>query len=171
MNQIQSAEKAQSGSRKTLPGKFRPAVMGDAKSIHSLINRYGDKGLMLHRSINEIYETIRHYVIYEENGVVLGVCGLQVTWEDMAEVRALAVDESKAGQGIGSELVEKVLEEARRLGIPKVFTLTYVPGFFAKLGFVVVDKMQFPHKIWSDCVRCHKFPDCDETGMMRPVDL
>lgn len=171
MNQTHRTEGVKSGFQKTLPGRFRPAVIGDAKSIHTLINRYGDKGLMLHRSLNEIYETIRHYVIYEEDGVTLGVCGLQVTWEDMAEVRALAVDESKSGQGIGTKLVEKVIEEARRLGIPKVFTLTYVPEFFAKLGFVEVDKMQFPHKIWSDCVRCHKFPDCDETGMMRPVDL
>jgi amino-acid N-acetyltransferase len=153
------------------PGVFRPAVIGDAKRIQALINGYGDKGLMLHRSLNEIYESIRQYIIYEESGEAMGVCGLQVTWEDLAEIRALAVDESKSGRGIGTLLVEKSIEEARRLGIPKVFTLTYVPEFFARLGFTVVDKMQFPHKIWSECVRCHKFPDCDETGMIRPVDL
>lgn len=153
------------------PGVFRSAVIGDAKKIQTLINRYGDRGLMLHRSLNEIYENIRQYVIYEENGEILGVCGLQVTWEDLAEIRALAVDESKAGRGIGTLLVEKCIEEAGRLGIPKVFTLTYAPDFFARLGFTVVDKMQFPHKIWSECVRCHKFPDCDETGMIRPVSL
>jgi len=154
-----------------VPGIFRPAVIGDSKRIQALINSYGDKGLMLHRSLNEIYENIRQYIIYEENGDVVGVCGLQVTWEDLAEIRALAVDESKSRRGIGTMLVERAIDEARRLGIPKVFTLTYVPDFFARLGFTVVDKMQFPHKIWSECVRCHKFPDCDETGMIRPVDL
>lgn len=154
-----------------VPGGFRPAVISDAKKIQSLINRYADRGLMLHRSLNEIYETIRHYIIYEENGETLGVCGLQVAWEDLAEIRALAVDESRAGHGIGTLLVEKAIDEARRLGVPKVFTLTYVPGFFARMGFTEVDKMQFPHKIWSECVKCHKFPDCDETGMVRPVDL
>lgn len=153
------------------PGVFRLAVISDAKRIQALINSYGDKGLMLHRSLNEIYESIRQYIIYEENGEVMGVCGLQVTWEDLAEIRALAVDESKSRRGIGRMLVERAIDEARRLGIPKVFTLTYVPDFFAKLGFTVVDKMQFPHKIWSECVRCHKFPDCDETGMIRPVNL
>jgi len=153
------------------PGIFRPAVIGDSKRIQALINSYGDKGLMLHRSLNEIYESIRQYIIYEENGEVMGVCGLQVTWEDLAEIRALAVDESKSRRGIGTMLVERAIDEARRLGIPKVFTLTYVPDFFAKLGFTIVDKAQFPHKIWSECVRCHKFPDCDETGMIRPVDL
>ena len=151
-------------------GKFRPAVISDAKKIQSLINRYADKGQMLHRSLNEIYETIRHFIIYEEDGEVVGVCGLQVAWEDLAEIRALAVDESKSGRGIGRKLVNLAIDEARRLGVPKVFTLTYVPSFFAKMGFTEVDKMQFPHKIWSECVKCHKFPDCDETGMTRSVE-
>lgn len=170
MNQAHKEENI-TPATEAVSGVFRPAVISDAKKIQSLINRYGDRGLMLHRSLNEIYESIRQYIIYEENGETLGVCGLQVTWEDLAEIRALAVDESRTGRGIGALLVEKSIEEARRLGIPKVFTLTYVPEFFAKLGFTVVDKMQFPHKIWSECVRCHKFPDCDETGMVRPVDL
>lgn len=170
MNHIPES-KGKTPATQDAPGVFRSAVIGDAKKIQTLINRYGDRGLMLHRSLNEIYENIRQYVIYEENGEILGVCGLQVTWEDLAEIRALAVDESKAGRGIGTLLVEKCIDEARRLGIPKVFTLTYVPDFFARLGFTVVDKMQFPHKIWSECVRCHKFPDCDETGMIRPVNL
>lgn len=170
MNHIPES-KGKTPATQDAPGVFRSAVIGDAKKIQTLINRYGDRGLMLHRSLNEIYENIRQYVIYEENGEILGVCGLQVTWEDLAEIRALAVDESKAGRGIGTLLVEKCIDEARRLGIQKVFTLTYVPDFFARLGFTVVDKMQFPHKIWSECVRCHKFPDCDETGMIRPVNL
>jgi len=154
-----------------LVGVFRPAIIEDAKKIQSLIKTYADRGLMLHRSLNELYETIRQYMLYEEDGRILGACGLHITWEDLAEIRALVVDPDHGGKGIGSALVKKGIEEARRLGIPKVFTLTYVPGFFLKLGFEVVEKQEFPHKIWSECVRCHKFPDCDETGMIIRVDL
>ncbi|MBI4666445.1 MAG: N-acetyltransferase [Nitrospinae bacterium] len=154
-----------------LPGIFRPAVIADARKIQSLINGYAEKGLMLPRSLNDLFEAIRQYIIYEENGEVVGVCGLHVAWEDLAEVRGLAVDQAHSGKGIGAQLVTRAIAEAKKLGIPKVFCLTYVPGFFSKLGFTVVEKHEFPHKIWSDCVRCHKFPDCDETGMARLVDL
>lgn len=153
-----------------LPGIFRPAVIKDARRMQALINQYADRGLMLHRALNDLFETIRQYVLYEEDGLVIGVVGLHIAWEDLAEIRALAVDANFSGRGIGKQLVERAIDEARRLGVPKVFTLTYVPEFFAKLGFTLVDKAEFPHKIWSDCVRCHKFPDCDETGMVRLVD-
>ena len=163
--------KSTSRDHKTLSGVFRPAVIKDARMIQGLIKIYADKGLMLPRSLNDLYETIRQYILYEENGGILGVCGLHVAWEDLAEIRSLAVDPGHNGRGIGAALVEKAMDEARRLGVPKVFTLTYVPGFFSKLGFTVVDKQEFPHKIWSDCVRCHKFPDCDETGMIRRIEV
>ncbi|MBI5815570.1 MAG: N-acetyltransferase [Nitrospinae bacterium] len=167
-----SSEKAGAAQKTAgkLPGVFRQAVIKDAKTIQSLIKTYADRELMLPRSLNELYETIRQYIIYEEDGRLIGVCGLQVAWEDLAEIRALAVDPEYAGRGIGATLVEKAIDEARRIGIPKVFCLTYVPKFFKRLGFEVVEKHEFPHKIWSDCVRCHKFPDCDETGMARLVD-
>ncbi|VAX17784.1 Acetyltransferase, GNAT family [hydrothermal vent metagenome] len=168
MNDLSKLSKEAENAR--LPGRFRPAVIKDSKDIHALVNYYVGKGFMLPRALSEIYETIRQYCIYEEDGKTLGVCGLHVTWEDLGEVRALAVDPDSAGRGIGSALVKIALEEASRLGLPKVFTLTYVPDFFARLGFTIVDKQDFPHKIWGECIRCHKFPDCDETGMIIKVD-
>lgn len=156
--------------RAPLTGVFRPAIIKDAKTIQDIVKIYAEKGQMLPRSLNELYETIRQYMLYEEDGQILGVCGLHITWEDLAEIRALAVRPEHGDRGIGSSLVERAMKEAKRLGVAKVFTLTYVPGFFAKMGFEVVEKQEFPHKIWSECVRCHKFPDCDETGMIRPVD-
>jgi len=168
MNQFQHLAARQVGH---LPGLFRPAIMRDVPAIQRLIKLHADKGQMLPRSVNELYETIRQYILYEERGKVLGVCGLHVTWEDLAEVRALAVDPDHMGRGIGKLLVHQCLGEARRLGIPKVFTLTYVPEFFRRLGFEEVEKTMFPHKIWSECIRCHKFPDCDETGLVILLDL
>ena len=152
-----------------LPGMFRHAGIKDARSIQALINEYATQGLMLPRSLNELFETIRQYIVYEEEGKIEGVCGLHISWEDLAEIRALAVSPSLKGRGIGARLLDLALEEAGRLGIPKVFTLTYVPQFFEKCGFAIVDKSDFPRKIWGECVRCHKFPDCDETGLV--IDL
>ncbi|HJM82372.1 MAG TPA: N-acetyltransferase [Nitrospinota bacterium] len=150
----------------TLTGLFRPAIIQDARKIHSLIKIYADKGEMLPRSLNDLFEFIRQYTIYEEEGKTLGVCGLHVSWEDLAEVRALAVDPNHANRGIGSKLLKMALLEAKRLGIYKVFALTYIPEFFEKQGFKTVDKREFPQKIWGECVSCHKFPNCDETGMI-----
>lgn len=149
-----------------LDGVFRPAIIKDARSVQSLIKMHAEKELMLPRSLNELFETIRQYTVYEEDGVILGVCGLHISWEDLAEVRALAVHPDHMGRGIGSHLLEGAMAEARRLGIPRVFTLTYVPDFFRKKGFRDMDKSEFPHKIWSECVKCHKFPDCDEIGLI-----
>jgi amino-acid N-acetyltransferase len=148
------------------PGPLRPALIKDVDAMHNLIRIYAERDLMLKRHVNELCETIREYTVYEEDGKLLGLCGLHVIWKDLAEVRALAVSEEHFGRDIGQTLVRWALDDARRLGIFRVFTLTYVPGFFEKLGFTVVDKSALPHKIWGDCVRCHKFPDCDETGMI-----
>lgn len=154
----------------TLHGQLRPAIIKDGREIQALIKHYADQELMLPRALSELFETIRQYFVYEEEGVILGVCGLHISWEDLAEVRALAVHPDHTEKGIGQALVERSLKEAKRLVIPKVFTLTYAPLFFAKLGFTEVEKSEFPHKIWGECARCHKFPDCDETGMIRVID-
>lgn len=141
-------------------------MIKDVETMQKLIQVHADKDLMLKRHANELYETVREYNVYEEDGRIVGLCGLKVIWKDLAEVRSLAVDEKHFGRDIGQTLVRMALDEARRLGIARVFTLTYVPRFFEKLGFRVVDKSTLPHKVWGDCVRCHKFPDCDETGMI-----
>ena len=154
----------------SLPGVFRPPLIRDIDAMYALIQYWANKDQMLVRHPNELCENIRDFMVYEEDGKILGLCGLHVIWKDLAEIRALAVSPEHFGRDIGGRLVRLLTDEARRLGIAKVFTLTYVPGFFQKLGFQVVEKSALPHKIWVDCVRCHKFPDCDETGMIFIVD-
>ncbi len=148
-----------------LTGTLRKAKMKDAERIQFLINEYAKQGLMLPRSINSIYEHIRDFWVYEENREILGTCALTIFWNDLAEVRSLAVDPGHLRRGIGTALVEKAIEEAKEFGINRVFTLTYQVEFFEKLGFKVIDKNSLPHKIWRDCINCVKFPNCDETAM------
>ncbi|MFQ5560626.1 MAG: N-acetyltransferase [Nitrospinota bacterium] len=150
---------------------IRKAKVQDGRDIVELVNYYGEKGVMLPRSLNEIYETIREFLVYEEDGKVLGVASVHIDWEDLAEIRSLAVQAGKVGRGIGADLVRECIQEAQEMGINRVFSLTYVPEFFMKLGFEIVDKSMFPHKIWGDCVKCPKFPECDETALIYNIDL
>ncbi|MBI4378045.1 MAG: N-acetyltransferase [Nitrospinae bacterium] len=149
---------------------IRKALIRDAKEILGIINFFANRGEMLHRSTNEIYENIRDFIVYETDEEVVGVSSLHIDWEDLAEIRSLAVKEKSSNRGIGSAMVRECIREAKELGIKKVFTLTYVPPFFEKLGFKMVDKSQFPHKIWSDCVKCPKFPGCDETALIYEIE-
>lgn len=148
---------------------IRPAVMSDVKSIQTLVNYYAKDGEMLSLSLNDIYEKILEFVVWEEGGEIIGCCALHPTWEDLAEIRSIAVRSDIGKKGVGKALVEKSLETAVTLGISKVFLLTYVPGFFSKLGFEEVEKEQLPKKIWSDCLKCTKFPDCDEIAMIKTL--
>ncbi|HZW36176.1 MAG: N-acetyltransferase [Deltaproteobacteria bacterium] len=146
---------------------IRKARMGDVKAIQKLIAEYARKGDMLPRSLSEIYENLRDYFVHvEDGGEVIGSAAIHLMWEDLAEVRSLAVRDDRMGRGVGTELVEACLSEAIVLGITRVFALTYKPGFFEKLGFKRVDKSELPHKIWSDCLKCSKFPDCDEVALV-----
>lgn len=144
---------------------IRKAKIADVKDIQRLVNSFAAKNAMLPRALSTIYENIRDFYVADEDGRVVGCCALHVTWGDLAEVKSLAVDESTQGKGCGRVLVETCLQDARDLGIPKVFALTYVPGFFEKLGFKLVDKATLPHKIWSECINCPKFPDCGEEAV------
>jgi len=144
---------------------IRNAKITDANDILRLIRIWADEGKMLHRSLNEIYENLRDFFVYEIDGKLVGAVALHVVWENLAEIRSLVVDKEYESRGVGSALVEKALENARELEISNIFVLTYVPDFFLKSGFSVMDKQELPHKIWSDCIRCHKFPDCDETAV------
>jgi len=147
----------------------RRARISDAKVIHQLLLKYAGDGLMLSRSLSDIYEAIRDFYVYELDGQVVGTGCLSICWEDLAEVRSLAVAETVKGRGVGREIVKACLDEARQIGLRRVFALTYQVEFFGKLGFVEIEKSQLPHKVWGDCVRCPKFPECDEVAMM--VDL
>lgn len=146
---------------------IRKAKITDVNGIHAILAHFGEKGLLLPRSLSELYDQLRDFSVYENNdGCIVGCVSLHICWEDLAEIRSLAVLEGHQGQGIGRRLVQECLSEAITLGIYRVFALTYQKGFFQRLGFRIVDKSLLPHKVWSDCIKCPKFPDCDETAML-----
>ena len=145
---------------------IRKARISDVKDIQKLLTSFANRGEMLSRSLSELYEALRDFYIFEEDGRVLGTSALHIVWEDLAEVRSVAVAEDAGRRGIGSEVVGACLEEGRALGLKRIFCLTYKPDFFAKFGFRVVDKSELPHKVWGDCIKCVKFPDCDEIAMI-----
>lgn len=147
---------------------IRKALITDVKEIHSLLQLYSKQGLMLGRPLSRIYDHLRDFFVYvdETGGNMGGFCALQICWENMAEIRSLAVHPDFTGRHIGQKLVAASLDEARQMGIGKVFTLTYQDKFFAKQGFKVIDNSELPLKIWSDCILCPKYPDCDEIAMI-----
>jgi len=142
------------------------AKISDATQIHKLINFFADRGIMLPRPLSEIYENIRDYFVFRESNEVIACAALHITWADLAEIKSVAVSEDRQRQGIGNRLIEACLSEARKLGIPTVFCLTYQPGFFERFGFSQVDKMELPQKVWNECYRCPKFPNCDEIALI-----
>ena len=156
---------------------IRNAKINDIKAIHELLGHFSEQGVLLGRSLSSLYDQLRDFKVYtieekkseesaEQSEIIAGVGALHVCWENLAEVRSLAVAENFQGQGIGEKLTRSFLEEADMLGIGRVFTLTYQPDFFKKLGFRDIDKNELPHKVWSDCVQCPKFPDCNEEALI-----
>jgi amino-acid N-acetyltransferase len=147
---------------------LRKARISDVAAVHRLINSCAEKGEMLPRSLAELYDNMRDYFVYEygDSQEVGGVCALHICWEDLAEIRSLCVDEKLRKNGVGHDLVSKCVEEANQFGIEKLFVLTYKDDFFRKFGFREVDKMKLPQKIWTDCIKCAKFPNCDEIAML-----
>jgi len=152
---------------------IRKATIEDIKSIHALLKYYGDRGAMLARPLSQLYDHLRDFSVFTEpqnSKKIIGCCALQFCWEDLAEIRSLAVVENTIGKSIGSQLVENAFEEAKQFKIKSLFTLTYKPSFFEKFGFMKIDKADLPIKIWSDCINCVKFPDCDETAMIKTLE-
>lgn len=145
---------------------IRKAQIADVKNIQRLLMTFANRGDMLSRSLSELYESLRDFYVVEEDGVLLGAAALHIVWEDLAEVRSVAVTEDAGRKGIGSRLVQACISEAREIGLKRIFCLTYKPDFFAKHGFLLVDKAELPHKVWGDCIKCPKFPDCDENAMI-----
>ena len=146
--------------------KIDRAKVSDAACIHHMISHFADKGEMLPRALSEIYEDIRDYFVVRQRDQVIACAALHVTWVDLAEIRSLAVDEKEQNQKIGSLLVQACLKEAKELCIPRIFCLVRKPAFFEKHGFQLIDKMELPQKVWAECYRCPKFPDCDEVALV-----
>ena len=146
---------------------LRKARMGDVNQIRRLINSFANEGKMLPVSLNMLYERLRNFWVVEEDGKVIGCAALKIVWKDLGEIRSLAISKKHQGKGYGRMIVKKLLEEAELLGLKKVFSLTYVPEFFEKFGFERIMKSKLPHKVWSDCINCPKFPRCDETALLK----
>jgi amino-acid N-acetyltransferase len=150
---------------------IRPARVGDVPAIQELIRTFADKKLMIRRSLGELYESIREFLVaIDENGRIIGCAALHVFWDDLAELKCLAVSEAAHGRGVGRKLVEACWSAAADLEIKTVFTLTYVAEFFEKCGYHRIDKSELPHKIWNECVRCPLFPSCTEVALIRTVE-
>lgn len=148
---------------------IRRATLKDVKNIHRLIAEQAQSGHILARAMSELYSQVKDFIVSEDDGSgeVIGCGALQIVWEDLAEIRSLAVQTEYQGQGVGTSLIQALLEESGQMGVSKVFVLTYRPELFQRLGFDLMDKSLLPHKIWADCIRCTKFPECDEIALVR----
>ncbi len=149
--------------------KVHSAKISDAKVICSLINYYAEHDKMLFRSLAEIYENLQTFLVAEDEQKTIGCCALEVIWSDLAEIKSLAIEASNRGKGVGTALVTAALEQARYLGVPRVFALTLEPGFFERIGFTVIRKEDLPMKVWSDCAKCPKQTECDEVAVVRTL--
>ena len=152
---------------------IRRARTDDIKAIHAILQHFASQELLLGRPLSSLYDQLRDFVVYEDperkDEGIIGAAALHVCWEDLAEIRSLAVVEGEHSKGVGRALVQACLDEMTELGVARVFTLTYQPEFFAKMGFRSIDKNELPHKVWSDCIHCPKFPDCSEEAMIREI--
>ena len=149
---------------------IRKAKASDVVEIQKILQDFAGKGDLLARSLSDLYTSLRDILVFKDKaGRVAGCCGLHIVWEELAEIRSLAVLESHQHRGIGRRLVEECISEAKELGIGRVFTLTYEVGFFERLGFRLVDKNMFPQKVWADCLHCPRFPNCDESALLLDI--
>ena len=151
--------------------KAECAKISDVAQMHKLINYFADRGQMLARSLAEIYENIRDFYVVRRDEKVIACAALHVNWEDLAEIKSVAVNEEDQRQGIGTMLIKACLDEAQELGIPMVFCLSYRPDFFESCGFTRIDKSKLPQKVWGECFRCAKFPNCDEVALTYYVEV
>jgi amino-acid N-acetyltransferase len=149
--------------------RIEKATMADAPTIQDLVSSLASLGEMLPRPLAEIYEQLRDFVVVRDNGRLVACAALHIMWEDLAEIRSVAVLDKWRDKGVGAQLVEACLDEARALGIATVFALTRQPSFFERLGFHQADVMALPRKVWGECFRCPKFPNCDEIAVI--IDL
>lgn len=151
---------------------IRKAQIKDAPAIHALVNFFAKKDLMMPRSLNEVYENIRDFWVAENaDRKMIGCVALHVVgWDDLAEIKSLAVAVHQQKKGIGRLLIQATLQEAQALMVKRVFALSYKPAFFKKFGFKVISKDQLPHKVWAECCNCPKFPNCGEIALIKQIN-
>ena len=149
---------------------IRKALMSDVFEMKELINSYASEGCMLPRSLDSLFTNIRDFVVMEEDGHIIGCCGIHPDWEDLGEVVSFAVVRPYTRQGIGTRLLEECIEDAKAIGLGRLFVLTSSPDFFKKKGFEEIKREELPWKIWADCVNCSKYPDCNSVSLMKEID-
>ena len=162
--------KGRTGTGVRQPFVAEKARTADAQQVHDLVNAFAGRGEMLPRTMGEVYENLRDFFVVRRGDDVLGCVALHIVWEDLAEVRSLAVREESQAVGLGALMVQACIDEARRLGLKRLFALTFKPAFFEKLGFQQADVMTLPQKVWNECYRCPKFPSCNEIAMVLDLD-
>ncbi len=140
--------------------------MTDAVAIGEIVNYHAERGRMLHRSLEAIYDTLRNFLVADVDGEVLGCVAVEIAWADLAEVKSLAVAPHAIGRGLGDALVRAAIDDARKLGVRRLFALTYVDAFFARFGFKRIDRKQLPSKVWTDCVYCPRRHACNEIAVL-----
>jgi amino-acid N-acetyltransferase len=148
---------------------IRKAKINDVKQIRELINSFAKEDLMLPRSLNELYDNIRDFWVFEQDKKIIGVAALHICWQDLTEIKSLAVEKKWQRKNIGRQLVNACIEEAKKLEAKKVFALTYKPDFFRKFGFRKIKHIDLPHKIWAECINCPKFPNCQEIALLKTL--
>jgi amino-acid N-acetyltransferase len=147
--------------------EIRSARTSDASGIADLVNYYAERGRMLHRSLESIYDSLREFVVAVDDGTVVGCVAVDVFWANLAEIKSLAVALDRRGRGLGTTLVAAAIEDARKIGIGEVFALTYEKEFFLRCGFEVIDRERLPDKVWRECIACPKVDACDEIAMLK----
>jgi amino-acid N-acetyltransferase len=147
--------------------ELRRARIGDVPGIAALVGRFAGRGEILPRTTEEVYQTVREWVVAEQEGQIVGCGSLVILWADLAEIRSLVVAPEVQGAGVGRQMVDALMAQAAELEILKVFALTRKTGFFLKMGFHIVPREDLPRKIWKDCVSCIKFIGCDEVAVAR----
>ena len=147
--------------------RTRQAVLPDVEHIHAIIQPYADTGTLLPRTLAELSENVRDFVVAEENGRILGCGALHLYGMHLAEIRSIAVSPESKSRGVGRALVEALMDEARRQSVTCVCLFTRTPGFFGHLGFEIARRKDLPDKIYKDCVCCPKLSDCDEIAMFK----
>jgi amino-acid N-acetyltransferase len=147
----------------------RKAKLSDVPAIHPLINYYAERQLMLPKTHLQLYENLRDYSVVadcHDDNALLGCAALHIYWQDLAEIRAVAVSPETKAKGLGTMLVESLVHEAREYGLEQIFVFTYVPRFFSRFGFIQVEHRTMPLKVYNECFHCPKFNTCDELAMV-----
>jgi len=154
--------------KRKMKTNFKKASLSDIEAMQTLVAPEVASGVILARNDDEIATNIRSYILAYSDDTLVGFCALHIHTSELAEIRSLIVKEGQRGKKIGESLVKHSLDEANKLGLKRILSLTYQQSFFERLGFVEIPKESLPeHKIWADCIKCKHFPVCNEVSLIK----